>query len=106
MWRGVVGDYSNFSNSSDFSPESSGSSGSGSGAGYGSGFESGSGSGFVSGEAADGRVWVELDAEGRLTDLYLDPRVSYLPLEELRAALIGAITAAQDQVREETGKTT
>lgn len=54
----------------------------------------------IAGEAADGRVWVELDTDGRLTDLYLDPRVSYLPLDELRAALIEAFTAAQDQVRE------
>ncbi len=54
------------------------------------------------GEAADGRVWVELDSDGRLTDLYLDPRVSYLPLEELRGALIDAFTAAQDQVRDQT----
>ncbi|BCY07060.1 YbaB/EbfC family nucleoid-associated protein [Actinoplanes sp. L3-i22] len=77
-----MGDYSNFS------PESSDS------------------SGFVSADAADGRVWVELDSDGRLSDLYLDPRVSYLPLEELRAALIAAFTAAQDQVQDQTGKTT
>ncbi|GAA2878345.1 hypothetical protein Acy02nite_15760 [Actinoplanes cyaneus] len=55
-------------------------------------------SGFVSGEAAAGRVWVELDSAGRLTDLYLDPRVSYLPLEDLRAALIAAFTTAQDRL--------
>jgi DNA-binding protein YbaB len=69
MWRGAVGDYANNS------------------------------SGFVAGEAADGRVWVELDGDGRLNDLYLDPRVAYLPLEELRAALIEAFTVAQDEAR-------
>jgi hypothetical protein len=95
MWRGVVGDYSNFSNFSDLSsgsPISSGSSGS---------FGSPDSSGFVAGEAAEGRVWVELDAGGRLNDLYLDPRVVYLPLEELRAALIAAFTAAQDQIQDQ-----
>jgi DNA-binding protein YbaB len=59
---------------------------------------------FSSGEAADGRVWVELDEDGRLVDLYLDPRVSYLPLEELREALIRAFTEAQEQMRERTAE--
>ena len=58
-------------------------------------------SGFVAGEAADGRVWVELDGDGRLSDLYLDPRVAHLPLDELRAAIIDAFTAAQDGVKEQ-----
>lgn len=57
------------------------------------------------GEAADGRVWVELDSDGRLNDLYLDPRVAYLPLEELRGALIDAFTAAQDQLRDSSENT-
>ncbi len=52
------------------------------------------------GEAADGRVRVELDDDGRLADLYLDPRVSYLPLEELRDALIEAFATAQDRLGE------
>ncbi|GIF04270.1 YbaB/EbfC family nucleoid-associated protein [Actinoplanes siamensis] len=65
---------------------------------YGPGRSSG-----ASAEAADGRVRVELDADGRLADLYLDPRVAYLPLDELRAALIEAFTAAQDEVRERAG---
>jgi len=58
-------------------------------------------SGFVSGEAAAGRVWVELDSAGRLTDLYLDPRVTSMPLEDLRAALIAAFTTAQDRAAEQ-----
>lgn len=79
------------------SSDSSGPAGLGPGS---AGFGPGS-AGFVAGEAADGRVWVELDGEGRLTDLYLDPRVAYLPLDELRAALVEAFTAAQDGVREQ-----
>jgi hypothetical protein len=62
-------------------------------------------SNFSSGEAADGRVRVELDEDGRLADLHLDPRVSYLPLEELREALIQAFTEAQDRARERTAET-
>jgi hypothetical protein len=52
------------------------------------------------GEAADGRVRVELDDDGRLYDLYLDPRVAYLPVEELREALFDAFTGAQDRLRD------
>ncbi|WP_436521197.1 YbaB/EbfC family nucleoid-associated protein [Actinoplanes sp. HUAS TT8] len=61
---------------------------------------------FVSGEAADGRVWVELGTDGRLTDLYLDPRVAYLPLDELREALIAAFQQAQDRVRDQAADAT
>ncbi|GLY08696.1 YbaB/EbfC family nucleoid-associated protein [Actinoplanes sp. NBRC 101535] len=50
------------------------------------------------GEAADGRVRVELDNAGRLHDLRLDPSVAYLATEELRRALIAAFTAAQTAV--------
>ena len=55
----------------------------------------------VAGEAADGRIRVELDADGRLWDLALDPRVMTLPVEELRSALITAITRAQDDLLDE-----
>ncbi|MFI1990715.1 YbaB/EbfC family nucleoid-associated protein [Actinoplanes sp. NPDC020271] len=58
-------------------------------------------SGFVSADAAAGRVWVELDGSGRLTDLYLDPRVTQMPVEDLRAALIAAFTTAQDRAAEQ-----
>ncbi|GIF12970.1 YbaB/EbfC family nucleoid-associated protein [Actinoplanes teichomyceticus] len=51
----------------------------------------------VAGEAADGRVRVALDGDGRLVELHLDPRVAYLPLDELRRALIDAFTAAWDR---------
>jgi DNA-binding protein YbaB len=58
------------------------------------------------GEAADGRVRVELDDDGRLFDLYLDPRVAYLALEELRDALFDAFDMAQDRLRERTAEET
>lgn len=47
-----------------------------------------------SGVAAGGLVRVELDENGRLADLFLDPQVAHLPVEELRAALISAFTSA------------
>ncbi|AEV82990.1 Nucleoporin [Actinoplanes sp. SE50] len=52
------------------------------------------------GEAADGRVWLELGGDGRIAELYLDPRVVHLPLGELRDALVTAFTMAQDAVRD------
>ncbi|GAA4600859.1 DNA-binding protein YbaB [Actinoplanes octamycinicus] len=58
------------------------------------------------GEAADGRVRVELADDGRLSDLYLDPRVAYLPLEELREALFDAFDMAQDTLRDQTDQDT
>jgi DNA-binding protein YbaB len=56
------------------------------------------------GEAVDGRVRVELDADGRLSDLYLDPRVAYLPLEELRDALFDAFDMAHYALRDRTAE--
>ena len=58
----------------------------------------------VAGEAADGRIRVELDADGRLWDLTLDPRVTALPVDELRAALITAFTQAQDDLMDEVAE--
>ncbi|GAA2674505.1 YbaB/EbfC family nucleoid-associated protein [Actinoplanes palleronii] len=62
--------------------------------------------GPAAGEAADGRVRVELGADGRLSDLYLDPRVAYLPVEQLRDALVEAFTTAQDTAADRTGPAT
>jgi len=53
------------------------------------------------GEAAGGLIRVELDADGRLWDLELDPRVTAWPVTELRDALVAAITQAQDELRDE-----
>ena len=47
------------------------------------------------GEGADGLVRVELDGDGRLWDVILDPQVTGLPVDELRTALFDAITEAQ-----------
>ncbi|WP_328468024.1 YbaB/EbfC family nucleoid-associated protein [Actinoplanes sp. NBC_00393] len=51
------------------------------------------------GQAADGRVQVELDADGTLRDIVLDPRVAYLPVEELRVALLTAFASAFEEVQ-------
>ncbi|MFC7530398.1 YbaB/EbfC family nucleoid-associated protein [Actinoplanes sp. GCM10030250] len=61
------------------------------------------GSGYE-GTAADGRIRVELDGDGRLADLNLDPRVTHLPVDELRVALIDAFTRAQDQLYDEVSE--
>ena len=53
------------------------------------------------GTAAAGRVQVELDPDGTLRDIFLDPRVAYLPVEELRDALVTAFTQAQSLVRDQ-----
>ncbi|MEV6306282.1 hypothetical protein AB0M02_43210 [Actinoplanes sp. NPDC051861] len=50
------------------------------------------------GDALDGRVRIELGDDGRLWDLTLDPRVTQLPVSELRAGLIAAFTRAQDSL--------
>lgn len=63
------------------------------------------------GEGADGLVRIELDGEGRLWDVVLDPQVTELTVDELRTALFDAITEAQagsdsgfeDAVSEATG---
>jgi DNA-binding protein YbaB len=47
------------------------------------------------GEGADGLVRIELDGEGRLWDVVLDPQVTELTVDELRTALFDAITGAQ-----------
>jgi DNA-binding protein YbaB len=52
-------------------------------------------------EAAGGRIQVELDSDGRLWDLVIDPRAMTLTAEEFRAALISAFTLAQDHLREQ-----
>ena len=52
------------------------------------------------GAGAAGRVRGELDDDGRLRDLYLDPRVTHLPLDELRHALMTAFADARDQIDE------
>ncbi|BCJ45874.1 hypothetical protein GCM10010168_57060 [Actinoplanes ianthinogenes] len=59
---------------------------------------------FAYGEAADGRVRVELEGDGRVSDLYLDPRVAYLPLDELRVALLEAFDMAQAGLRDRPGR--
>jgi hypothetical protein len=46
----------------------------------------------------EGWVHVELDQDGRLEELVLDPRVTQLSVDELRLALIAAFTRAQDSV--------
>ncbi|WIM98506.1 hypothetical protein ACTOB_002107 [Actinoplanes oblitus] len=58
------------------------------------------------GEAADGRVRVAIEDDGRLSDLYLDPQVAYLPLDELRVALLEAIDMAQDRLRDRSAAET
>ena len=50
------------------------------------------------GDALEGRVRIELDDDGRLWDLTLDPRVTQLPVSELRAGLIEAFTRAQESL--------
>ncbi len=55
----------------------------------------------TTGEAAGGLIRVELDADGRLWELDLDPRVMALTATELRDALVTAITQAQDELRDE-----
>ncbi|WP_433792498.1 hypothetical protein [Actinoplanes sp. CA-252034] len=47
------------------------------------------------GEGADGIVRIELDGDGRLWDVVLDPQVTELTVDQLRTALFDAITAAQ-----------
>ena len=51
---------------------------------------------WVDGEAADGRVRVELDASGRVRDISFDDGLSRA---ELREALIAAFHEAQDALR-------
>ena len=53
------------------------------------------------GESDDGRIRVELDGDGRIWDLVVDPQAMALPADAFRAALITAFTEAQDQVREQ-----
>lgn len=48
------------------------------------------------GEGADGLVRIELDGDGRLWDVVLDPQITELSADELRTALFDAITTAQD----------
>ena len=50
----------------------------------------------AAGEGADGLVRIELDGDGRLWDVVLDPRIAELTVADLRTALFDAITAAQD----------
>ena len=52
----------------------------------------------AAGEGAGGLVRIELDGDGRLWDVVLDPRITELPADELRTALFDAVTAAQDGV--------
>ncbi len=47
------------------------------------------------GSGADGLVRIELDADGRLWDVVLDPQITELTVDELRTALFDAITEAQ-----------
>ncbi|GGN34112.1 DNA-binding protein YbaB [Actinoplanes campanulatus] len=47
------------------------------------------------GTGADGLVRIELDGDGRLWDVVLDPQVTELTVDELRTALFDAITEAQ-----------
>lgn len=63
----------------------------------------GSGEGlFGRGEAADGAVVVEADADNRLTDLQLDPRALRLgSIENLRQAIMEAYEAALDDVADQ-----
>ncbi|MBA9001968.1 MULTISPECIES: YbaB/EbfC family nucleoid-associated protein [Thermomonospora] len=53
------------------------------------------------GEAADGRIVAEVDSEGGLTALDMDPRVLRMPLEDISAEIRKAVNAAfkdfQDQ---------
>ncbi|MBB2945697.1 hypothetical protein FB565_005455 [Actinoplanes lutulentus] len=49
----------------------------------------------VTGEAAGGWIRVELAEDGRLWDLALDPRVTSLPVSELRDGLMAAFSSAQ-----------
>lgn len=51
------------------------------------------------GEAANGRLRVELDATGRVSNILLDQAVASLPLPELREAIIAAFQQAQDAAR-------
>jgi DNA-binding protein YbaB len=57
------------------------------------------------GEGADGLVRIELDGDGRLWDVVLDPQITELPADELRTALFDAITAAQDGLPTRTADT-
>ncbi|MDI6104999.1 hypothetical protein QLQ12_41085 [Actinoplanes sp. NEAU-A12] len=50
------------------------------------------------GEDADGLVRIELDGDGRLWDVVLDPQITSLSADALRTALFDAITAAQDDL--------
>ncbi|BBH65123.1 hypothetical protein ACTI_18080 [Actinoplanes sp. OR16] len=50
----------------------------------------------VAGEAAGGRIRVELASDGRLWDLVLDPQVASLPVEDLRDGLFRAFLDAQE----------
>ncbi|MEU4420035.1 YbaB/EbfC family nucleoid-associated protein [Actinoplanes sp. NPDC024001] len=52
-------------------------------------------------ETAGGRIRVELDGDGRLWDLDVDPQAMSMPADEFRDALISAFTLAHDQVREQ-----
>jgi DNA-binding protein YbaB len=52
----------------------------------------------AAGEGAGGLVRIELDGDGRLWDVVLDPQITELPVDELRTALFDAVTAAQDGV--------
>lgn len=53
------------------------------------------------GEAENGLIQVELDGDGRIWDLTVDPRAMALSADEFRVALITAFTRAQDQVHEQ-----
>ncbi|MEV0901219.1 hypothetical protein [Actinoplanes sp. NPDC049802] len=47
------------------------------------------------GSGADGLVRIELDGNGRLWDVVLDPQITELTVDDLRTALFDAITEAQ-----------
>jgi DNA-binding protein YbaB len=52
--------------------------------------------GPFAGEAADGRVRAEVDVDGRLRELHLDPKVLREPLDDVAAAVVVAVNAALD----------
>ena len=48
------------------------------------------------GEAADGMVYAEVDATGRLSTLRIDPKLAREPLEDISAYVQTAVNAALD----------
>lgn len=58
------------------------------------------------GEAADGRVRVDVNGTGDIEDVQLDPKAMRLPSEDLAAAFKEAFTAARADVKEQLSETT